>query len=450
MAQAARTLISSAWRCSSRLNLPARRSTVVTLQQRRTFLMKAVRWTLGYGDDTKKDEPTFENRFHLWEESPSLVLRNRAATIKALARCPVTDLPIQFTCPNCGIPTHHDRAAWEKDTHHHESVCEKLALANVYEHDIRSGREFPEFEMPPPQDIDVTINFGDWDTFLYTRDFHSMDTEFEFAHATKILTYPVTVASVLHNGSPYTLASKRLTLEGLKSLAALRYTLFPAVARTRAGANTEDESVYQGQPIRLFVLGARSESQLPFEIWAQLLFVFDKPNVQIHFIGPEALFDKKKKQYVYSPDPVHQTLTPSFGVTFHTDYFHIIHESNQFVPYDPYYDVFFLFHPGLGAPEAMHMWEKSVPALLETKCAIVVTGFHEADSKRDWEWVNENFSEEMDVLMMPGKNLFGSTRWEINDMRPDDPYLVNDQIFAIRGKRYPAILRGGEAAGAST
>ncbi|KAK7203990.1 hypothetical protein BZA70DRAFT_197314 [Myxozyma melibiosi] len=409
----------------------------------RGFILTPFKWILGfYEGKTKKEgeEPTFENRFHPWDESPAPALRNRAAAIKEMAKCPVTGLSIEFTCPNCGIPTHHDEKSWESDKHHHEDVCEKLMLGNIYEHDIRSGREFPEFDLPPAQTNEVLVNFMNWDNFLYTRDFHSMDTDFELANATKVLTYPVTIASVMHQQSPHTLASKRLTIEGLKTLAALRYTLFPATPHARAGSNIGGESVYEGQPMRIFILGARSEAQLPGQVWRQMLFVFNRPNMHIHFIGPEALYDRRKKQYVYSPRAVHHRVAPNLAVSYHSDYFHVVHESQTFTPYDPYYDVFFLFHPGLGAPEAMDQWEKSLPALLETKCGVFVTGFHEADSKRDWEWVNEKFGEELDVLLQPGHNPFQSQKWEINDMQPDDPYQVNQQIFGIRGKRYPAVF----------
>ncbi|KAK9468043.1 hypothetical protein V1512DRAFT_260637 [Lipomyces arxii] len=416
--------------------------------QQRTFVWKAIKWTFGFNDEHRENEPTFKNRFHVWEDSPSLALRNRAASIKALAKCPVTGLDIQFTCPNCGIPTHHSEEVWKADTHHHEYICEKLMLANVFEHDIRSGRQFDEFQMPPAQDSDVAINFADWDTLLYTRDFHSMDTEFEMAHATKILSYPITIGSIIHQGSPYTYSSKRLTLEGLKSLAALRYTLFPEVLPMPI--TNQDGSVNLGQPVRIFIVGARSESQLPLEVWTQLLFLFQRPNVHIHFIGPEALFDRAKQQYVYDDTVVTERISSNFIVSYHTDYFHVIHEAQTFTPYDPYYDVFFLFHPGLGAPEAMDQWEKSMPALLESKCAVFVTGFHEADNRRDWDWVNEKFGDELDVLMTPGQNVFYSTKWEINDLKPEEPYQMNQQVFGIRGKRYPAVLKGGDLSGIRT
>ncbi|KAK9454208.1 zinc-finger of mitochondrial splicing suppressor 51-domain-containing protein [Dipodascopsis uninucleata] len=418
--------------------------------QRAASLWNAFKWTLGLSETKRTDGPTFENRFHPWESSPSLALRNRAATIKAFAKCPVTGDSIEFTCPNCGIPTHHSEQAWESDDKHHSEICEKLALSNVFEHDIRSGREFAEFQMPSPQEEDVMINFANWDTFLYTRNFHSMDTEFELAHSTKILTYPITVGSVLHQGSPYTMRNGRLSLEGLKSLAALRYSLFPTEKSPRAGSNTEIGEGLSLQPIRLFILGARSEAQLPFEAWSQLLYLFDGIPFHIHFIGPETLYDRQRKQYIYAPDAVTERISSQLTVSYYTDYFHVIHESQAFTPYDPYYDVFFLFHPGLGAPEAMDRWEKSVPILLESKCAVFSTGFHETDIKRDWDWLHTNFEDEMDVLMTPGQNIFQSTKWEIDDLHPDKPYQANQQIFGFRGKRYPAIFRGGLFSGVQT
>jgi splicing suppressor protein 51 len=181
-----------------------------------------------------------------------------------------------------------------------------------------------------------------------------------------------------------------------------------------------------------------------------LLFLFNKPNMHINFIGPEALYDRQKKQFVYNQSAVTERVAPNYSVSYYTDYFHVIHDTQEFTPYDPYYDVFFLFHPGLGAPEAMDQWEKSMPALLESKCAVFVTGFHEADSKRDWDWVMNKFGNELDVLMTPGVNTFQSTKWEINDLTPEEPYQVNQQVFAVRGKRYPAVLKDGALAGIHT
>jgi hypothetical protein len=52
-----------------------------------------------------------------------------------------------------------------------------------------------------------------------------MDTERARRHASKLLTYPITVASVLHQYSGLTLSNQRLTPEGSRSLAG---TVVPA------------------------------------------------------------------------------------------------------------------------------------------------------------------------------------------------------------------------------
>jgi hypothetical protein len=46
-----------------------------------------------------------------------------------------------------------------------------------------------------------------------------MDTERSRRHASKLLTYPLTVGSVLHQNSPLTLSNQRVTPEGSRSLA---------------------------------------------------------------------------------------------------------------------------------------------------------------------------------------------------------------------------------------
>jgi len=58
---------------------------------------------------------------------------------------------------------------------------------------------------------------ANWDVLLYTRDFPTTDSERSLRHVSKVLTYPITIAAVLHKHGPFTLKN-RLTSEGLKSL----------------------------------------------------------------------------------------------------------------------------------------------------------------------------------------------------------------------------------------
>lgn len=390
-----------------------------------------IRATLGFDPPVGENYPTQENRFHMWDNSPSQDIRTRAAFIRARGKCPVTAKNINFACPKCGIPTHHSEEAWKMDTDHHENKCAKLRAVNTYEHDLRSGRDFPEFDFPENQDPEAAVNFRDWDSFFYTRQFYSMDTEFHLAAVTKMLSYPLTMASIIHPYSPYGLKPKGpLSLEGLKSLAALRYTMFPT-----------DKSRITERPVRVFVLGARAEAQMPPHAWKQLSYLLPHTPLEVIFVGPEALYDRTKRRYVASAKRVTKRLDPKLAFTYCTDYFHVPHEARDFAPYDPYMDVFFLFHPGLGAPEAMDQWEKTVPGLLESKCAVFVTGFHKQDVARDWQWLHSKFGDELDVLLEPEENVFGSTKWELNDLDPSEVYQFNQQLFGFRGKRYHAIRR---------
>jgi splicing suppressor protein 51 len=62
------------------------------------------------------------------------------------------------------------------------------------------------------------VNMTNWDTFMYTREFDAVDTDRSMRQITRLLTYPITVGSVLHELSPYNIKSGgRLTIEGLKS-----------------------------------------------------------------------------------------------------------------------------------------------------------------------------------------------------------------------------------------
>lgn len=391
---------------------------------RRGFL----REFLGLDNPTNPNAPSEKNRFVKMDESPVAEIRQRANFIKQHAPCPVTHKNINFTCPKSGVPTHHDEPAWKSDKDYFASKrWESLKKANMYEEDLRSGRDFPELDFPGPITDDQVANLLNWDTFFYTRDFPSMDTEFQLAIATKMLTYPMTIAGCLDEFSPYSLQPKGpLTLEGLKSAAALRYTLFPE----------ERKSSWNDRAMRFFIVGARMESQLPWHAWQQMMYLFPGSKIELVFIGPESYYERRQHRYLTLERPITERVDPKLSLTYHTSYFHTLNDAGDFYPYDPYLDAFFLFHPGLGAPESMDMWAKSVPGMLESKCPIYVTGFHEKDSMQDWDWLMKNFGSELDVLMEPVQNVFRSTKWEFNDLNPQELYQLNQRLFAFRGKRY--------------
>lgn len=185
------------------------------------------------------------NLFHPFSQSPSPEIRQRAAFIKHHAYCPhpshhQTRVPIapddpearkpvgstsqapahvNFECPDCGIPVYCSEAHWADDYESHLEICDLLREINEDDHDLRSGRFFPEFEYPGPQMEEALVNMTNWDTFLYSREFRAINEARSMRQATRLLTYPVTIGSVLHELSPYNIRrGGRLTPEGLKSL----------------------------------------------------------------------------------------------------------------------------------------------------------------------------------------------------------------------------------------
>lgn len=106
------------------------------------------------------------------------------------------------------------------DYESHLEICDTLRQINEDDHDLRSGRFMPEFEYPGSQRAEeFVLNMSDWDTFLYTRDFNAVDDTRAMRQVTRLLTYPTTIASVLHELSPYNIRTGgRLTPEGLRSL----------------------------------------------------------------------------------------------------------------------------------------------------------------------------------------------------------------------------------------
>jgi mitochondrial splicing suppressor protein 51 len=187
------------------------------------------------------------NLFHRFSESPSPSIRRRAAFIKQHAYCPHPDhrqtrlssgpddpaarsranasqppMHVSFECADCGIPVYCSEEHWADDFENHLEICDTLRQINEDDHDLRSGRFFPEFEYPGPQLEEAQVNMTNWDTFLYSREFEAINSERSMRQATRLLTYPVTIGSFLHELSPYNIRSGgRLTTEGLKSLSGL-------------------------------------------------------------------------------------------------------------------------------------------------------------------------------------------------------------------------------------
>jgi len=116
----------------------------------------------------KQNEPpepvpllTEDNLVHPFSKSPFPQVRARGEVICSMAPCPVcaashshTHAHIQaqpktvkFECPDCGWPTHCSEEHWKEDKEH-EKYCSRLREANEDEHDLRSGRRMPEFELP--------------------------------------------------------------------------------------------------------------------------------------------------------------------------------------------------------------------------------------------------------------------------------------------------------------
>lgn len=130
-----------------------------------------------------------------------------------------------------------------------------------------------------------------------------MDTERSRRHASKLLTYPITIGGVLHQHSGLTLNNQRLTPEGSRSLAGgllnfldLPLLIDPLALRTTlhvpTGAPETAEAVVGKPQVRIFVPGARAESSLPPHVWEQLCMLFPSTHFHIFFIGPQVSLPK--------------------------------------------------------------------------------------------------------------------------------------------------------------
>ena len=186
-----------------------------------------------------------QNLFHSFSKSPIAEIRRRANYMKHHAYCPhpshrqtrATFAPydpearksagsetmpaahVKFECPDCGIPVACCEEHWADDYEVHLEFCDVLKQINEDDHDLHSGRYFDEFHYPDDWIPEALINLSNWDTLLYTRQFKAVNDTRALRQVTRLLTYPVTIASVLHEFSPYSIKpGGRLTAEGLKSL----------------------------------------------------------------------------------------------------------------------------------------------------------------------------------------------------------------------------------------
>lgn len=234
-----------------------------------------------------------DNLLHPLSESPVPAMRAKSDRIKQLSRSPLLNASVQFDCVKSGWPTHHDAQEYESDSGHHARYWPTLKQVNEDEHDLRSGRTLSEFDhMPGQQPYEETISMANWDVFFYTRGFPSVDTDRSRRHLSKLLTYPITVATVLHENSPYNTRNQRVSSEGLRSLVALRQSLHPPLG----GSSRPHLLTSPLKPLRIIVLGARAESSLPPAIWEQLSHLF--PNIPFHivFLGPEVILPPAREQ----------------------------------------------------------------------------------------------------------------------------------------------------------
>lgn len=180
------------------------------------------------------------NLFHSYTHSPSPGIRRRAQYMRHNAYCPHPDhqptrapasshdlearktgvVPpqhVKHECPDCGIPVSCSEEHFVDDYESHLEICDTLRQVNEDDHDLVSGRFFPEFDYPGPQMDEAQVNLTNWDTLMYTREFFAVNDERHMRQVTRLLTYPITVGSILHELSPYDL-NNILLPEGLRSL----------------------------------------------------------------------------------------------------------------------------------------------------------------------------------------------------------------------------------------
>ncbi|WBW75018.1 mitochondrial cytochrome C oxidase assembly protein Mss51 [Schizosaccharomyces osmophilus] len=344
-------------------------------------------------------------------KSPVKALRSRAEHIQRVYKCPISGKQVSFDCPESGFPSHCSKAHWEQDETH-QALIPKLRQINEDFHDLARPNSFPQLaNLPGLAEKDVAIALWSWDSYFYTRGFPSIGNERTSRHLTSLLTYPMTIGGILHKNSPYNLKNG-LTPQGLQALAVQRYML----NRPTSAQSTDP------RPTRIFILGSRFESALPPALWLQgINFLFPGRLFQLHFVGPE-LVKPTKMSNLPSPLSLH----------FHQDYYHNLHKTGTFEPFDPYYDTFFLPMPDFANPEFYSSWVPTLHDLISTKCAVWVTSPSTAQTKRDTSILQDVLKDSFETLLSPQQNIFASRAWTVNDDNLHNVFHVNDEIYGFR------------------
>ena len=191
-------------------------------------------------------------------------------------------------------------------------------------------------------------------------------------------------------------------------------------------------------------------------------------------------------------------VSPYISITTLKSSYEEVH--SQLGPFDPYTDVFFSFAPGFGFPhqpgldpnrnpavptdeeepeetrvakqplvQAQTTWRLALKKILQTKCAAFFTAFSPLDLQRDVsalfgtnppsfkthtkfrefpDYVGlptapiehiEGVTDEFELVLTPGKNEFGSKKWEVADWDVRVAVKTNWGVWGIRGKKYEVV-----------
>ena len=62
-------------------------------------------------------------------------------------------------------------------------------------------------------------------------------------------------------------------------------------------------------------------------------------------------------------------------------------------------------------------WREALGQILDTKCALICTGFSPADVERDVLAMDSVDGLDFEWIVSPGENVFKSFKWEVADVR---------------------------------
>lgn len=197
--------------------------------------------------------------------------------------------------------------------------------------------------------------------------------------------------------------------------------------------------------LKVVVVGARSESNLPMTWWREALCACDVDSIELIMTGPGLKPTSRQEAEVAftgggggggGKARIVKHVSAADG--------HVLHEHPNRMRLLMEADLFVLFNPGLGSAALRHSWEPSVELLLDTRKPVLCSAHGPHDLKRDVSAVTnialrndtQELGDPLDLLLPPMPNPFASLKRAVDATEEPGARIVltNHSVYAFQSK----------------